>query len=222
MSIIQKPGSATLGDLSSSRQLGQDYSEAEIKEFEMLESVNNHPFAKKPTNVRSKLAYSTIMKNLKPTRKYLLPGQICLFTYSEPKYKEDLEYYDRTPLVIFFGITRDKKGNIREIGFNLHYYPPYARAIILNRIYEIFKPYFDKYFNTPSSKPNTFISYKKLMYLINRNKHLAFGIKMYIPVLRGISYVIPTKLLPTVYYTEGNFSKATRQKIFSFWRKFKP
>lgn len=222
MSIINKPDKSTLGDVNNkAKNLGDDFLENEILEYNFLESVNDHPFAKKPTVVRSKLAYKTIINNLKPTSKYLLPGQICLFNYGEPKYKEDLEYYDKTPLVIFFGITRDKKGNIREIGLNLHYYPPFARAKILNTIYNVFKRYFVKYFNKQPDAPNTFISYNRLMHIINKNKHLAFGIKMYIPYLRGTSYVIPTKLLSTVYYTEGNFSKATLQQIFKFWRQFK-
>jgi hypothetical protein len=52
------------------------------------------------------------------------------------------------------------------------------------------------------------------------NAKIAFDIKMYIPVLRGSSYVLPTRLLPTAFYTEGHFSKATLAQIFSFWRKF--
>ena len=52
------------------------------------------------------------------------------------------------------------------------------------------------------------------------NDKIGFGIKMYVPVLRGRSYVIPTRLLPTAFYTEGHFSKATLQQIFKFWRQF--
>lgn len=221
MAIFKKGDKTTLGEVTNQlKDIGDNFSEEEIKNYVFLEDINDHPFSKKPALVRSKLAYKTLIENLEPTKKYLLPGQICLFNYYEPKYKEDLDYYDKTPLVIFFGITRDKKGNIREIGLNLHYYPPYARAKILNTIYNVFKRYFIKYFNEASDKPNTFISYNTLMRIINRNKHLAFGIKMYIPVLRGTSYVIPTKLLSTAYFTEGNFSKATLQQIFKFWRQF--
>ena len=49
------------------------YSDAEIDEFQMNEAINNHPLAYRPTNIRSKLAYSEIMKTMKPTSKYLLP-----------------------------------------------------------------------------------------------------------------------------------------------------
>ena len=198
------------------------YDANSIEEFRMDEAIQNHPLAHRPTNVRSKLAYSEIMKLIKPTTKYLLPGQIVLFGYAEPKYKEELEYYDKTPLTMFCGITRTDDGNIREIGFNLHYYPPRIRARILNTTYEVFKTHFQKHFNDAPDKPSGFINYKALKHLLKNHNKIAFGIKMYIPVLRGTSYVIPTRLLPTAFYTEGHFSKATLAQIQKYWRQYRP
>jgi len=212
--------------VGTTRQLEQltkyIYSEDEIENFRMDAAINNHPLARKPTILRSKLAYKELLKNAELTKKYLLPGQVVLFEYLEPKFKEELEYYDRTPLVLFFGITRTTDGNIREIGLNLHYYPPFARAKILNTTYEVFKSYFMKNFNEPSGKPNMFISWNALRRLLRRNTKLAFGVKMYIPSLRANSYLVPTRLLGTAYYTEGHFSKATMAEIRKFWRQFKP
>lgn len=207
--------SARLSDISK-----HQWSQDEIDVFEMDEAITDHPLASRPTNIRSKLAYSEIIKSVKPTTKYLLPGQCVVFEYLEPKFKEELDYYDRTPFVIFLGITRTNDGNIREVGLNLHYYPPFTRMKILNKTYEVFKPYFNKFFNDISKKPNTFISWNALKHIMKKNDKLAFGIKMYIPVLRSSSYVLPTKMLPTAFYTEGHFSKATLAQIFSFWRQF--
>jgi hypothetical protein len=127
-----------------------EFTEQEIDEYNITEAINNHPLAKRPTNIRSKLAYKEILGNLKPTKRYLLPGQCVVFEYLEPKFKEDLEYYDRTPFVLFLGITRTKEDTIREVGLNLHYFPPFTRARILAQTYSAFKPYFQKYFNDPS------------------------------------------------------------------------
>jgi len=196
------------------------YSDEEIDEFQMNEAINNHPLVHRPTNIRSKLAYAEIMKNIKPSTKYLLPGQCVVFEYLEPKLKEELEYYDKTPFTIFLGITRTNDNTIREVGLNLHYFPPFTRAKILNQTYQIFKPYFDKYFNEASNKPNTFISWSALQHIMKTNTKLAFGIKMYVPVLRGTSYILPTRFLPTAFFTEGHFSKATLAQIFAFWRGF--
>lgn len=195
------------------------YNDQEIKDFNINEAIDKHPLSRRPTNIRSKLAYREIMTNLKPTSKYLLPGQIVCFEYLEPKYAEDLEYYDKTPLTIFFGITKTKDGNIREVGLNLHYFPPFSRKAILRATYNVFKTHFDKNFNKIDGKPATFISYKALKALLNRHNKIKFGVKMYIPVLRSRSFVIPTRMLPTAFYTEGHFSKATLAQIRTFWRK---
>ena len=221
MPIIQKSEQATLGYSGTLKEISSRiYDPEEIKVYQLDEAINNHPLAKRPTSIRSKLAYKEILHNAKLTKKYLLPGQVILFHYAEPKYKEELEYYDKTPFTLFLGITRTNDGNIREVGLNLHYYPPFSRARILTHTYNVFKPYFDKNFNEVTGKPNTFISYDRLKHLMKTNLKIAFGIKMYIPVLRQASWLIPTRLLSTAIYTEGHFSKATLQQIFHFWRQF--
>lgn len=197
------------------------YDAESIENFRMDEAIQDHPLSRRPTNMRSKLAYSEIMKLVKPTTKYLLPGQIVVFGYSEPKFRESLDYYDKTPFVIFLGITRTNDGNIREVGLNLHYYPPRIRSRILTTTYNVFKTHFQKHFNDPTDKPAGFINYKALKHIMRSNTKIGFGIKMYIPVLRGKSYVLPTRLLPTAFYTEGHFSKATLAQIQKYWRQYR-
>ena len=221
MPIIQKPEKITMGSPNVLKEISKKiYTKDEIDVYQLDEAINEHPLAKRPTAIRSKLAYKEILHNASLTKKYLLPGQVVLFHYAEPKYKEELEYYDKTPFTLFLGITRTKDGNIREVGLNLHYYPPFARTRILNHTYNVFKPWFDKNFNEVTGKPNTFISYDRLKHLMKNNLKIAFGIKMYIPVLRQASFLIPSRLLSTAFYTEGHFSKATLQQIFHFWRQF--
>ena len=221
MGIIKKSENKTLGQQDNFKELiNKTYTDDEIKNFKLDESIDIHPLSSRPTLIRSKLAYKALMSNLKGTSKYMLPGNVYMFFYQEPKYKEELEYYDRTPLILSLGLVRTKENVIREVGLNLHYYPPFARERILNHTYEIFKPWFDKQFNDPIHKASKFISFDRLSHLTNHNMKLAFGIKMYIPVLRGATYQIPTRLLSTGYYTEGHFSKATLAQVYKFWRRF--
>ena len=221
MPIIHKSEQTTLGSPVNLRDVTTKiYDPDEIKNYQLDEAINNHPLVKRPTAIRSKLAYKEIIHNTKPTKKYLLPGQVVLFHYAEPKFKEELEYYDRTPFTLFLGITRTKDGNIREVGINLHYYPPFTRIRVINAIYDHFKPWFNKNFNEVNGKPNTWISYAEVKRLAKTSAKIGFGVKMYIPVLRGSSYVLPTRLIPTACFTEGHFSKATLQQIFHFWRQF--
>ena len=93
MPIIQKPEQITIGYSGTLKDISSRiYDPEEIKAYQLDEAINNHPLAKRPTSIRSKLAYKEIMHNAKITKKYLLPGQAVLFHYAEPKYKEELEY----------------------------------------------------------------------------------------------------------------------------------
>ena len=222
MAIIKKPEKhISLSPHAISELSKKIYDKEEIDKYELDEAIDEHPLAKRPTFIRSKLAYREIMQNGKSTTKYMLPGNVYMFFYHDPKYAVELEYYDRTPLIISLGITRTKDNVIREIGMNLHFYPPFARERILNHTYQVFKPWFDKQFNDPQHKVSKFISYDRLKHIMSRNMKLAFGIRMYIPTLRGATYQLPTRLLSTAYYTEGHFSKATMAQIFKFWRQFR-
>lgn len=192
----------------------------EINEFDMREAIDENPLSKKAGNVKSKLAYKYIMQNDYLTSRYLLPGQVCCFTYNDPKTIDELEYWDKTPLTLFFGAFKTKDGDIREIGLNLHYFPPFTRKKVLDRVYSMFKSYFEKCFNEPSEKPNTFMDYRTLQHILKRDSKIAFAVKEYVPSLRGLTYVIPTKMLPIAFYTEGHFSRATIQQVMHFWRQF--
>ena len=217
----QQIPTATFGDKQDLEALVTHiYSDDEISKFRMDDAIKDHPLSHKPTNIRSKLAYKEVLTQLKPSKKYALPGQFIVFGYHEPKYKEELEYYDGTPAVLFFGLTRTKEGNIREIGFNIHYLPPFARMKVLNTVYEVFKSYYSKYFNESPDKPNRYINYNLLKRMFRR-VGLAFCLRMYIPVLRGQTYVIPTRLIPTIAFTEGHFSGATLAQIKHYWRQAK-
>ena len=77
-----------------------------------------------------------------------------------------------------------------------------------------------KYFNDAPEKPATFVNYNAIKHIMKHNIKVGFGIKEYIPVLRGNTYVLPTRLLPTAFYTEGHFSRATLAQIQKFWRQF--
>lgn len=197
------------------------YTPEEIQNFRLDEAVNEHPLKRRPINLRSRLAYREILINTKATSKYLLPGQLSTFEYPNPKTEPDLEYYDRTPCTIFFGLTRDKKNNLREIGINIHYFPPFARVRVINTIYEVFKKYYQLQFNEEVHKVNRYINWPVLKRLCKKYK-IGFAVKMYVPMLRRNTHIIPTRLWPTVLYTEGHFSKDTLQNIMTYWRHYKP
>jgi hypothetical protein len=57
-------------------------------------------------------------------------GSMYMFFY-DPKHKDTLPYYDIFPLVIPIGF---KAGGF--LGLNLHYLPPYLRAVLMDKLYQ--------------------------------------------------------------------------------------
>lgn len=153
---------------------------------------------------------------LQPER--IVPGQLLLFEYFEPKNKEELEYYDASPCTIFFNIVDTSEGK-RVLGFNIHYYPPKMRYMIMDRIFDIFKPIYSKYFIRVKDDDVTGFDYHFLIEELDK-AGLGFGVRMYIPSLMNKTRVIPTNMWKVAVFTEGWFKKVTRTAIFNFWKQW--
>jgi len=67
-------------------------------------------------------------KSIKVSKTKIGPGTIFAYFY-DPKYKKDLKYYDRFPLVLVFDFKPDG-----FIGCNFHYLPPMLRAKLMDEI----------------------------------------------------------------------------------------
>lgn len=147
-------------------------------------------------------------------------GSIYLMQYFEPATEEQLEYYDAWPCTIMFGKFKNKQGQPRVVGFSLHYYPPKYRWIILNRIFEIFKPLYKDVWNKQQKKDFSYMDYKMLMEQLKKYK-LDFGCKAYIPNLIGKCQYVPPALWKYAAFTEGKFKKRTRQAIINYWKQWK-
>lgn len=168
---------------------------------------------RRDTNVRKYMDGAIAPSN----KQKLLPGQLVMFNYFEPKTKEQLEYYDAMPCTIFFGTIKSKEGP-RVIGFNIHYYPPGIRFQIMDRIFDIFKPLYLENWNEPLQTEMPDFNYKMLMNQLRKAK-LDFGIRQYIPELIFKVQPIPPKLWQKAVFTEGHFKKSTREAILNYWKK---
>jgi hypothetical protein len=187
------------------------------KDFDMLKAIRKEKIYKDNVKRRDAVARKFVDENYdikgKPS---ILPGQLIMFNYFEPATKEKLEYYDAMPCTIFFGIVKTKNGK-RVIGFNIHYYPPRIRYMLINRIYEIFKPIYSKNFNTPLTSEMDYFNYKMLISQLQKAK-LDFGIREYIPNLMAKVIPIPVSGWQKAVFTEGHFKKETRQQILNYWK----
>lgn len=187
------------------------------KDFNVLKAIRAEKDYK--SNVKRRdINTRKYMANNLPTKwkKSIIPGQLVMFNYFEPKFKEELEYYDAMPCTIFFGIISTKNGP-RVIGFNMHYYPPPMRFRLMDRIFEIFKPCYQNHFHTPLTEEVPDFNYKLLMKQLRKAK-LDFGIREYIPSLMHKVTPIPVSAWPKAVLTEGHFRKETREQILNYWK----
>ena len=188
------------------------------KYFDMLKAIREEMHYKSNVQRRDVTARKFVDENYDVKGKpAILPGQLIMFNYFEPATKEKLEYYDAMPCTIFFGIVNTKNGK-RVIGFNIHYYPPRIRYQLMNRIFEIFRPIYEKQFNEPLKEEMSYINYKMLISQLQKAK-LDFGIREYIPQLMAKIVPIPVSGWPKAVFTEGHFRKETRDQILNYWKK---
>lgn len=190
------------------------------KNYSLIREIRQDDLYKSNVSRRDSVARKIIEEECNVTGpKDAIPGQLISFNYFEPKWKEELEYYDAKPVTIFFGVFNTKDGQ-RIMGFNIHYYPPRIRFQIMDRIMEIWKPMYMKVWDEGLKGDLSHFDYKWLQMQLEK-AGLGFGVRMYIPSLTGSIKVIPPRLWKKAVFTEGVFKKKTRELILDYWKKFR-
>lgn len=92
---------------------------------ESLEWLRRKYTSLRPSDVTER----QFMKDVERRRKTPLVGRMYMFLY-RPKYKDELPYYDKFPLVFPF---RRVAGGF--YGLNMHYLPPKFRALLMDQLY---------------------------------------------------------------------------------------
>lgn len=196
------------------------------KDFQLIKAIRGKK--QKNNDGEASLYKANIQRRDKSVRKFIdesvqkkstgsiTPGQLVMFNYFQPKTEEQLKYYDAMPCTIFFGIIKTKEGP-RVIGFNIHYYPPRIRYELLDRIFDIFKPFYLESWNGALDSEISEFNYKMLIRQLQKAK-LDFGIREYIPSLMAKITPIPPMYWQKAVFTEGRFKKETRAQILTYWK----
>jgi len=188
--------------------------------YSLIKEIEKSPYYGKAVTRNDNRATSFIEEHIEAgARGEIVPGQLILFKYFEPKTREELEYYDARPCAIFFNVVNTKEGK-RVLGFNIHYYPTKMRFQIMNTIFNIYKPIYSKYFTEPNSKSIDAFDYQYLIDSLEK-AGLGFGVRMYIPNLITDVRKIPPQMWHVAVFTEGWFKKQTRAAIMKYWTQWK-
>ncbi len=189
------------------------------KNYSLIREIHKEKYYKENVPRRNKEARKYIVNECPVVGlKSIIPGQLVSFDYFTPKTEEELEYYDARPVTIFFGVFDTKEGQ-RIMGFNIHYYPPRIRFQVMDRIMEIWKPMYQKVWDTGLSNKLMHFDYQWLQMQLE-NAGLGFGVRMYIPQLTKEVRVVPPKEWQKAVFTEGEFRKRTREAIMKYWLNY--
>ena len=213
-------------DKQNNKKVEKQTSNKPGRDFQLIKAIRgvkqkNNPgepsLYKANIQVRDKKVRGFVEENLSTKNSSsVFPGQLVMFNYFEPATKEDLQYYDAMPCTIFFGIVKTQNGP-RVLGFNIHYYPPRIRYRLMDRIFDIFKPFYLKTWDNPLKTEISDFNYKMLLRQL-QNAKLDFGVRMYIPNLMHQITPIPPAQWQKAVFTEGRFKKETRTQILNYWK----
>lgn len=78
-------------------------------------------------------------KNVELTPKPFKPGMIYVFDYKNPKYKEDLEWWDKRPVVL----ALYPLDSYTDCGINLNLLPVKFKETLLDKFYQVFHAQID-------------------------------------------------------------------------------
>ena len=136
------------------------------------------------------------------------PGSMYLYYY-DPKWKEELPFYDRFPLVFPFRVEGD-----RFWGLNLHYIPLPLRAKLMDALYDLANN--SRY----DEKTRLVLSYRLLE---SSSKFKGFGpcVKQYLfsHVKSQFMYIYPSEWDIAIFAPLERFEKATKAQVWAESKK---
>lgn len=109
---------------------------ARLRQLEKFSSESLDWFRREALKIGSAKARREFLMSRKKTKNINTSaaiGSFFVFMY-DAKYKDELPYFDRYPLIIFLGPT---KHNGVVAGLNIHYIPPKARAILFQNLLDL-------------------------------------------------------------------------------------
>ena len=190
--------------------------------YDLYKEINNHEWVKKGNPAAKALEWyrKDIMTDTSLHNKgqLLRQGFLYTFNYDTPKYESVLDFFDTQPLVISFGPVETSLGK-RDIGINLHLYPPRIRRIIMYKVFEIYRNlYKDQLFaKNPKEIPVKWIDLKKPL----ERYGIVFGIRMYIPSLRTNTIQFLYEHWPSaIYLPSKRIAKKTQAELEALWAEF--
>ncbi|AFF28137.1 gp139 [Sphingomonas phage PAU] len=210
-----------------------------FQSYDLFKEIKNHPWNGPQGRIQAYDWYRKYRKDKKNWLKGQLmkQGQLYMFDYVDPKYKDVLPWFDENPLVISLGPVKTSLG-WRTININLHLLPPITRKIVMSKIFDFNKNRYKALMGVNNPKAIPSVNYKSLIQPLEQYG-IGFAIRMYIPELqknivefqleewknaiflesRKLNGITAPKLQQEweTFVEEHNKKKSTKQKLRKNW-----
>lgn len=163
-------------------------------------------------------AWLAEQQQYKAYRGLLLQGWLSYFSYPKPLGENSLEFWDKRPLVLSFGIYFAKTGRMVEYGINLHYLPRGLRLPFLADVFELFKAKFKGQMYSDEPRPLNGVSWELLQKLVDKY-HLEFAVHSYIPELRRKTVIIDFQDWGKALALASDFTGITEVELQRMYRQ---
>lgn len=172
-----------------------------------------------------------VKRNTKPFEQdsfgaVLQVGKIYSFDYSDPKYKEELDFYSALPIMLCIGHRKTKDGKVNPIGINLTFMPPKIRLAYLDIVWKkfdtlIIRGNIRKLMEGKDGRQRLLPLFYSVNKMIARNLGWEFAIRSYIPsrIKTEPEIITYTDWWKLCVFTNKFLEKKNIQEVYYLYKK---
>ena len=153
-------------------------------------------------------------------RKLMMPGSLCIFDYSTPKYKDTLDFWDKNPLVLVIQPFVTKEEKIRVMGINLHLLPPNIRQLVLYQAFLMYRSEYTAQLFTDKKALQVNVAWQDIKKQLDKYG-AGFSIRMYIPNLqRNVIEFNQEDWAKAIHIPSAGYEKTNLMDLERRWRQY--
>jgi hypothetical protein len=145
------------------------------------------------------------------------------FLYPQPKYKDELDFYNTFPTVLCIGYFERSDGKRNPLVLNMNFIPPKIRILILDKIMRTFNSTVQQnYTRIANGKKSTKVlpAWYKVLKIILKRSGFEFSIRSYIPSrMKGKPQIISYSDYWKLFFISNKFMvKLSQRQIYILYK----
>jgi hypothetical protein len=151
-------------------------------------------------------------------RALLKQGHLYMFDYTDPKYKNELAFFDTQPLVLCLGHVKGVDTPYNNMGVNLHLLPPKVRRMVLFEVWQMYSNAFRKNLYTDNVK-DVEVEWSLIKKPLDKYG-IDFAIRSYIPIRQNNIIAFKQEdWSKAIWVPSAGYSKISAPALETEWRE---